>query len=160
GFSKQKLDQIPAALKAAVDKKQIAGGSALVARQGKIVHLSAVGMQDVEASVPITESTIFRIASMSKPITSVGVMILVQDGKLSVTDPLSKYVPEFMDMQVLVPAKDGKSFDLVKANREITIHDLLTHSSGITYRLLNKPFITKLYVDAGVSDGLVETPGT
>ncbi len=160
GFAPEKLERIPAALKEAVDKKHLAGGSALIARKGKIVHFTTVGKQDIEENVPLTEATIFRIASMSKPITSVAVMILVEDGKLSVTDPLSKFVPEFKDMKVLIPAKDGKSYEIVKANREITIHDLLTHSSGISYRLLDKPFISKLYADAGVSDGLVETPGT
>lgn len=160
GFSKEGLERIPAFFKEAVDKKQIAGGSALIARQGKVVHVSTVGMQDVEGKVPLTETTIFRIASMSKPITSVAAMILVDDGKLKVTDPLSKYVPEFKDMKVLVPSKDGKTFETVAAKREITIHDLLTHSSGITYGLLNKPILSQLYADAKVVDGLIETPGT
>ncbi len=160
GFSQEKLEAIPAALKKAVEKKQIAGGSALIARNGKIVHMTTVGMQDVEGKEPLTDATIFRIASMSKPITAVAVMILADDGKLSVTDPLSKFVPEFKDMKVLVPSKDGKSYETVKAKREITIHDLLTHSSGITYRLMDKPFVGKMYVDAGISDGISETPGT
>ncbi len=160
GFAPEKLERIHVALRDAVDKKQIAGASALIARRGKVVHITTVGMQDVEGGVPLTEATSFRIASMSKPITSVAVMILVDDGKLGVTDPLSKFVPEFKNMQVLVLAKDGKSYETVKAAREITIHDLLTHTSGISYRLFNKPFLGKMYVDAGVSDGLVETPGT
>jgi CubicO group peptidase (beta-lactamase class C family) len=147
GFAK-----IPELFAKAVEKKQIAGASALIARHGKVVHRSNVGPA-------ITDSTIFRIASMSKPITSVAVMVLVEDGKLAVTDPLSKHVPEFKDMKVLVPAADGKSHELVKANREITIHDLLTHTSGITYGLINKPILSRMYADAGVSDGLVETPG-
>jgi CubicO group peptidase (beta-lactamase class C family) len=159
GFSREKLDQISALLKTAVEKKQVAGGSALIARNGQVVFKATVGRQDIEGNLPISDGTIFRIASMSKPITSVGIMILVQDGKLSVTDPLSKFFPEFKEMKVLVPAKDGKSYELVDAKREITIHDLLTHSSGITYRLLNKPFVAQLYADAGVSDGIVETPG-
>lgn len=159
GISREKLDQIPEMLKKAVEKQQIAGGSALVAQRGRILQLTSVGYQDIEAKTPLKESTIFRIASMSKPITSVAVMILVDDGKLKVTDPLSKFVPEFKEMQVLVPTKDGKH-ETVKANREITIHDLLTHSSGITYRIMNKPILSKMYADAGVSDGLVETPGT
>jgi CubicO group peptidase (beta-lactamase class C family) len=160
GFALEKLERIPAVLKEAVDKKQIAGGSALIARHGKIIHFSTVGMQDVEAKAPLTEATIFRIASMSKPITSVAAMILVDDGKLRVTDPVSKFVPEFTDMKVLVPAADGKSYETVKATRDITIHDLLTHTSGITYGMFDKPFIGKMYREAGVSDGLVETPGT
>jgi CubicO group peptidase (beta-lactamase class C family) len=159
-FSQEKLEGITALLKKAVDDNKIAGGSAVIALHGKIVYSASVGMQDMEAKTPLTEKTIFRIASMTKPITSVAVMILVDEGKLSVTDPLSKFVPEFKDMKVLVPAKDGKSYETVKASREITIHDLLTHSSGISYRLMNKPFLAKLYIEAGISDGLVETPGT
>jgi len=160
GFSKEGLDHIPAAIKEAVEKKQIAGGSALVAKAGKVVHISAIGMQDIEGKVPLTENSIFRIASMSKPITSVAVMVLVDEGKLKVTDPLSKFVPEFKEMKVLVPAKDGKTFETVDATREITIHDLLSHSSGITYGLLNKPFVSKIYSDAKINDGLMEMPGT
>jgi CubicO group peptidase (beta-lactamase class C family) len=160
GFSKEKLEAITAAIKKAVDDKKIAGGSMLIARHGKVVHFSPAGMQDVEAKTPLSEKTIFRIASMSKPITSVAVMILVDDGKINVTDPLSKYVPEFKDMKVLVPDKDGKKHDLAPAKREITIHDLLTHSSGITYGLLNKPFVSEKYADAGIIDGLIETKET
>ncbi len=160
GFSKEKLALIPQAIQKAVNEKKIAGGSALIARHGKVVHFSVAGMQDINAKKPITESTIFRIASMSKPITSVAVMALVEDGKIKVTDSLSKYVPEFKDMKVLVPSKDGKSYEIVNAEREITIHDLLTHTSGLTYRLLNKPFVAKIYADAGINDGLAETTGT
>jgi len=159
GFAPDRLDRITAMVKEAVDKKQIAGGTALVARHGKVVYVSTVGLQDVEAKVPLTDSTIFRIASMSKPITSVAVMILEDDGKLSVKDPLSKYVPEFKDMKVLVPGKDDK-FETVPAEREITIHDLLTHTSGITYGLMNKPFVSKMYAEAGVADGLGDPSGT
>lgn len=160
GFAPAKLARIPAFLQEAVDKKQITGASVLLARQGKVVYFKAVGQQDREANVPLTEATIFRIASMSKPITSVAVMILVEDGKLSVTDPVAKFVPEFKEMQVLVPAKDGKSYTTVKAARDISVHDLLTHTSGLSYRLFDKPIIGKLYAEAGVSDGLAETPGT
>ena len=160
GFSPEKLELIPAFLKEAVEKKQIAGASGLIARHGKIVYVTSVGMQDAEASVPLSETTIFRIASMSKPITSVAAMILIEEGKLSPTDLLSKFVPEFKQMQVLVPNKDGNAYELVKANRDITIHHLLTHTSGITYRLVNKPFVSKMYAEAGVSDGIVETPGS
>jgi CubicO group peptidase (beta-lactamase class C family) len=158
GFSPEKLERIPALLKEAVEKKQIAGGVALVARGGQVIHVSTAGLQDIENKTPMTDGAIFRIASMSKPITSVAVMQLVEDGKLKLTDALSKYVPEFKDMKVAVPAQDGKSFETVKAEREITIHDLLTHTSGITYRIMSKPHVGKLYEEAGVCDGLVESP--
>ena len=159
-FPKGKLEQVTQLLKDAVDQKRIAGGSALIARNGKIAYVTAVGMQDVERGVPLTDSTIFRLASMSKPITAAAVMILADDGKLNVTDPLSKYLPEFSDMTVLVVSQDGKSYKIVKAARPITIHDLLTHTSGLTYRFMGKPFLGQMYVEAGISDGLVETPGT
>ena len=158
-LSKGKLEHITQLLKDAVDQKRIAGGSALIARQDKIAYLTTAGMQDVAGKVPLTESTIFRLASMTKPITAVAVMILVDEGKLRVTDPLSQYLPEFKDMTVLVPSKDGKTYTIVKAAREITIHDLLTHSSGLTYNFINKPFVGQMYREAGISDGLVETPG-
>ena len=160
GFAPEKLERITGTIKEAVDKKQIAGGLALVARHGKVVHLSTVGMQDVEGKVPLTESTIFRIASMSKPITSVAVMILVDDGKLNVTDPLSKFVPEFKDMKVLVPAKDGKTFETVQG-RPRNHHSRSAHAlSGITYRLLNKPFCRQDVRGRGHLGRPVETPGT
>lgn len=159
-FSREKLERITQLLQDAVDQKRIAGGSVLIARQGKIAYVQTAGMQDVEGKVPMTESTIFRIASMSKPITAVAVMILADEGKLSVTDPLSKYLPEFKDMTVLVPSKDAKSYEITRATREISLHDLLTHTSGLTYRLFNKPFVGRMYDEAGISDGVVETPGT
>jgi CubicO group peptidase (beta-lactamase class C family) len=127
GFSPVKLERIPVLLKEAVDKKQIAGCVALIARRGKVIHVSTAGFQDVESKTPMTDGVIFRIASMSKPITSVAVMQLVEDGKLKLTDTLSKFVPDFKDMKVAVPSQDGKSFEMVKADREITVHDLLTH---------------------------------
>ena len=156
GLSQEKLKGVSTLLKNAYDKKQIPGAAALVYRRGH-THSATVGYRDIEDKALLMQETIFRIASMTKPITSVAVMMLVEDGKLKVDDPLSKYVPEFKEMKVLVPSKDGKTYETVKANREITIHDLLTHSSGVTYRLLNKPFVSKMYVDAGISDGLAET---
>jgi CubicO group peptidase (beta-lactamase class C family) len=159
-LSQEKLDAITAMLQKAVDQKSIAGATALIAQRGKVIYSTSVGMQVAAGKALMTEGTIYRIASMSKPITSAAAMILVDEGKIRVSDPLSKFVPEFKEMQVLVPDKESKSYELVKAAREITIHDLLTHTSGISYRLMNKPFVGKMYVDAGVSDGLVETPGT
>lgn len=158
GFSPEKLKNIDSLLNDSVEKKKFSGGVVLIARHGKVVQVSTAGMQDIENKTPMADSAIFRIASMSKPITSVAVMQLVEDGKLKTTDLLSKYVPEFKDMKVAVPSTDGKNFELIKANREITIHDLLTHSSGITYRIMSKPHVGKLYEEAGICDGLVESP--
>ncbi|HEY7330053.1 MAG TPA: serine hydrolase [Gemmataceae bacterium] len=141
-----------------VDKREIAGAVVLVQERGKPVYYEAIGQSDVDANKPMIRDTIFRIASMSKPITSVAVMMLVEEGKLGLDDPLSKHIPEFTDMTVLVPTKEG--YRLVKAERAITIRQLLTHTSGIIYRFSGRLHLAKLYTEAGVSDGLTETEGT
>src|SRR5262249_22776640 len=115
--------------------------------------------QDVEEDKPMRRDTIFRIASMTKPVTSVAVMILADEGKLKVTDPASKYLPEFKDAKVLVVNKGGTT-STVPSKREITVRDPLPHTPAIPYRCLNKPRLGDMYAKAGISDGLVETPGT
>jgi putative heme-binding domain-containing protein len=144
-----------------IDRHEISGAVVLIQQRGKVSLFRASGQADVESKIPMSRDTIFRIASMSKPITSVAVMMLVEEGKLRLDDPVAKHLPEFQDMTVLVPAKDAdKGYRLVKAERPITIRHLLTHTSGITYRFFGKPHLGKLYAEAGVSDGLVETAGT
>jgi CubicO group peptidase (beta-lactamase class C family) len=145
-----------------VDRKAIAGAVVLVLHRGQPVCFEALGMADAEARTPMTRDTIFRIASMTKPITSVAAMMLVEDGELRFDDPVSKYLPEFKDMTVLVPTTgdSDKPYRLVKADRAVTIQHLLTHTSGITYRMSNRPHLGLLYTDAGISDGMVETAGT
>jgi CubicO group peptidase (beta-lactamase class C family) len=156
-LSSSALQQIDALLQQAVERKQVAGAVALLARDGKLGYLRAKGFQDVEAGKEMTTDTLFRIASMSKPVTSVAVMILVDDGRLRVTDPVSRYLPEFKNPRVLVPGGDPK---LVPASREITVHDLLTHTSGLTYRFMaQKPF-DELYHKADICDGLIRPPFT
>lgn len=146
-----------------VDRHEIAGGVVLVQHHGKPAYYDAFGMADVESKTPMTRDAVFRIASMTKPITSVAILMLVEEGKLRVDDPLSKHLPEFSDMKVLVPSKEGdddKDYRLVKADRAITLRHLLTHTSGITYRFGDRPHLAKLYAEAGISDGLAETEGT
>jgi CubicO group peptidase (beta-lactamase class C family) len=162
GLSATGLHRLDALLRDAVDHKQIAGAVALLAHDGKIGYLQAVGRRDAEADRPMTPDTLFRIASMTKPVTSVAVMMLVDDGKLRVDDPVAKYLPECRDPKVLVPGKPGDTppYTLVPAERPITVHHLLTHTSGITYRFFNRPHLTELYRKAGVSDGISQTEGT
>jgi CubicO group peptidase (beta-lactamase class C family) len=106
-----------------VDQNQVAGGVALIVRQGQVAYLKAFGMADKEAGKRMTPDHIFRIASMSKAITSVAVMVLYEEGHFLLSDPISKYIPEFKDMQVLVTNDKGASepYTLVPATREITI---------------------------------------
>jgi len=143
-----------------VAARHVAGAVGLVAQEGKIIFEEAVGYRDIEADKPMRVDTLFRIASMTKPITSVGIMILYEEGKIRLDDPVWRFVPEFKNAKVLVPdPKAAEGYRLVPAKKPITIHHLLTHTSGLTYRFLKSPFVSKLYAEAGISDGLVETPG-
>ena len=159
GMSTERLKRIRAVAQSSVDEGRIAGAVTLVARKGKIAHLEAVGMSDKEAGQPMRTDTIFRIASMTKAVTSVAAMMLCEDGKLLPSDPVSNYIPEFKGAQVAVPSEDKKSFTLVPAKSEITIRHLLTHTSGITYRFIGAEPWARLYKEAGIVDGLSETQG-
>jgi CubicO group peptidase (beta-lactamase class C family) len=118
----QKLAQIDDRLKEFVEEKQISGAVTLVARDGKIVHLGAVGLADIDENRPMREDTLFAIASMTKPVTATAVMILRDEGKLSLDDPVAKYLPEFKDATL-----NGNP-----PEKEITLRHLLTHTSGLT----------------------------
>lgn len=159
--AKDRFQDIRSYLQGLVAEKKVAGAVALISQDGKQLYLDAVGMQDAEAGKPMSPDTLFRICSMTKPITSVAAMMLVDEGKLALTDPLSKFVPEFKNVKVATPdpAKKG-AYKQEKAQREITVQDLLTHQSGLTYGFLADPYFQKRYTDAGISDGLSETKGT
>ncbi|MDZ7359631.1 MAG: beta-lactamase family protein [candidate division KSB1 bacterium] len=156
GLSSQRLKRLDAVLNEYVEKKQIAGAVALVVRKGKAAYFKSLGMQDVEAKTPMRNNTIFRIASMTKPVTSVAVMILYEEGRFMLNDPVSKYLPEFKDMMVLNPerATNGQTQadSLVPAKRPITIRHLLTHTSGLTYHWNDK--LGGPYKKAGIAHGL------
>lgn len=145
-----RFDKVTNLLQKNVDDKKVAGAAALVLHKGKPVFSAAVGSADKEAGRPMAENTIFRIASMTKPVTSVAVMMLVEEGNLKLDDPVSKYLPEFKGMKVLNPKGEGT----VDANRDITIHQLLTHTSGLTYGFLAGEKLGPIYKDAKICDGL------
>jgi CubicO group peptidase (beta-lactamase class C family) len=158
------LESVTALLKEAAERKQIAGAVALVVRQGKVIYKAAVGMQDAEAGRPMTPDSIFRIASMTKPVTSVAIMMLADAGKLDLGDAVSTLLSEFKFMKVAIPHKkgDGKpangappsDYKLVEAYRPITVRDLLTHTSGLTYRMGSHDLQGELYTKAAICDGL------
>ena len=161
GFSAERLDRIEGALKPYIADKQLAGAVVGVARHGKLVYLKSFGSADAEQGTPMKADSIFRIASMTKAITSVAVMMLQEEGKLLVKDPVSKYIPEFKDQTVMVPRdpKDPQAgYDTVPASREVTIRDLLSHSSGITYRFWGNA-AAAVYEEGGVPDGLSPNGG-
>ena len=149
GMSSERLARIRTAMQRYVDKKLVPGVVTLVARRGRIVHLEAVGMRDAESQAPMTTDVIFRIASMTKPITSVAAMMLYEEGHFLLSDPISKWLPEFKDMKVAVPVDEGEqaanAYTLVPAVRPITIKHLLTHTAGLAnaYRGLTQPEFAK-----------------
>jgi CubicO group peptidase (beta-lactamase class C family) len=132
GFSPDRLARLSAALQAYVDDDQYAGSVTLVARKGRLAFIEAHGQRDRESRSPMRPDTIFRIASQSKAIVSTAVMILEEEGRLLIGDPVGKYMPEFLETTVAVPRPDG-GYDVVRAARPITIRDLLTHTSGYDY---------------------------
>ena len=132
GLSSERLARLTAVLQDHVDAGRLPGAVALVARRGRIAYLEAVGYRDKESNAPLTTDAIFRIASQTKALASVGVMLLQEEGKLLITDPVGKYLPEFMETAVAQPNGAG-GYDVVASKRPITIRDLLTHTAGIGY---------------------------
>ena len=132
GLSADRLQRLTDVLNAYVNDGKLSGAVALVARHGKVAYLKAVGYRDVESRSPMTDDAIFRIASQSKAPISVGIMILQEEGKLLISDPVGKYIPQFDSTTVAVP-KEGGGYEVVRAKRKITIRDLLTHTAGIGY---------------------------
>src|SRR5664280_1731678 len=141
-MSSERLQRIHQAMERHIEAGEISGAVTLVARHGKIVHVQAHVLMDLDTTTPMKPDAIFRIASMTKPITGVAVMMMIEEGRIRLNDPVSKFIPEFKDTKVAVP-RDSISprpsgqqsgdpdFYLVPASREITIRDLLTHTSGL-----------------------------
>lgn len=152
GLSLERLADITKLMQKHVDEKKLAGAVAVVARRGKVAYLQSIGKQDIEANIDMDTNTIFRIASMTKPITSVAVMILYDDGLIQLDDPISKYIPEFSRPTVLARGRQSK--DAVPAKQEITIKHLLTHTSGLTYQW--DEHLGPLYKEAGITHGIVQ----
>ena len=151
GLSTERISRIAKVMETHVAQQKIAGGVTLIARHGQIAHLGTYGMMDVEAEKPMMPNTIFRIASMTKPITSVAVMMLYEEGHFQLNEPVSKFIPAFKEMHVMPPEPDEDSTQLVPATRQITIWHLLTHTSGLTYHW-NEPLGAQ-YAAAGITHG-------
>ncbi|HEX7281607.1 MAG TPA: serine hydrolase domain-containing protein, partial [Vicinamibacterales bacterium] len=156
GVSAERFQRLHQAMQGFVDRKEVSGIVTLVTREGRTADLHAVGFQDVESKTPMKTDTIFRIASMTKPVTSVAIMMLYEEGKLLLTDPVSKFIPSFKSMQVLEQGAEKP----VAARRGISIRDLLTHRSGITYGFISGGPVGNGYRTGGVTDGLTTTTMT
>ena len=152
GLSSERLNRLIGTLKSDVDKGTVPGAVLLVTRHGKIVCLEALGYRDREAGAAMAPDTIFRIASMTKPLTSVAAMMLAEEGKLLIADPVARYIPEFTDLKVAVDSDDASATTLKteQVHRAMTLQDLLRHTSGLTYAHLAGPLLRQAYeaVDA------------
>ena len=135
GLSARRLERIGEMIQRAIDTEQISGAVTVVARRGRVAHFEARGLMDIEASAPMRKDAIFPIASMTKPVTAVAILMLVEEGRVRLSDPVSRFIPEFEDTKVAMPRSDpaGEGGDIytVPARREVTVHDLLTHTSGL-----------------------------
>jgi len=175
GISSERLERVSEQIQADVESGRIPGAVGMIARDGKVVYLEAFGESDTEKKTAMREDDIFRIYSMSKPITSVALMMLYEEGKFRLNDPVGMYIPELADMQVLIekgettggPAfnipdedEDGNpiaaeevdedSYTTVPANRPITVQDLLRHTAGFTYGFFGNTSVDKMYQAAGL----------
>jgi CubicO group peptidase (beta-lactamase class C family) len=157
GLSSERLDRISSVVQHDIDDKRIAGAVTVVVRHGKVAWFKSHGMMDREAGKAMPTDAMFRICSMTKPITSVAVMMLYEEGKFLLDDPVSKYLPEFKNSKVLVKPATGEPYT-IPAKDEITIRDLLRHTSGITYQWNED--LGPIYEKANVASGVLPYDGT
>ena len=160
GMSEERLSIIDDMLHDAIDNKEIPGAVAFVARKGKIVYYKAFGMADNTANRELKKDDIFRIASQTKAITSTAVMMLWEEGKFRLDDPISKYIPEFENAQVLDSMNENNlTYTTIKADKPITIRHLITHTSGVGYGYIDgDQRIKKIYEKAGIIDLFTTEP--
>ncbi|MBS1620014.1 MAG: beta-lactamase family protein [Bacteroidetes bacterium] len=155
GFDPNRLTRIDKVLQEYVDKKWVAGGSAIVVHNGSIVYYKAFGYDDIDIKKPEKKDAIFRIASQTKAITSVAIMMLYEQGKFLLDDPVSSYIPEYKNPRVLDKFNEkDTTYTTVPAKREITIRDLLTHTSGIGYAQIGTKTANAIYYKNGISSGI------
>jgi CubicO group peptidase (beta-lactamase class C family) len=152
--SAERLQRIDNMLQQCIDSGWTAGAVSFIARDGKIVYNKAFGVSDIETKSPMQTDNIFRIASQTKAIVSIGVMMLFEEGKFLLDDPISKYIPEYAHPQVLDQFNEkDTTYTTIPARREVTIRDLLTHTSGIDYSGIGSPVMKAIYAKGGISGG-------
>lgn len=149
GMSSERLERLNQAMQKEIDEGNTPGITTMISRHGKLIHFETFGYQDIENKIPVDKNTIFRIYSMSKPVTGVALMILYEEGKFSLSDPVSKFIPEFKGLQVIKDPDDPNS-EIVKAKHEMTIRELMTHSAGLSYGVFSDTYVDKLYREADI----------
>ena len=168
GISSERLRRLETAMKRLVDENQVAGLVTLLERHGKVVHFNSVGRLDAQKTDPLQTDSIFRIASMTKPVTGVAMMMLYEEGKWRLDDPVSRYIPEFARLKVYTGKNEDGTPKLEDARRSLTMRELMTHTGGLGYVLNANNPVDKMIIDARVLnpraplqtmiDGLVKMP--
>jgi CubicO group peptidase (beta-lactamase class C family) len=153
GVSADRLRRLDAAMKKLADDKQVAGLVTLLERHGKIVDYAAVGVRNAKDGGPLQKDSIFRIYSMTKPVTGVAMMMLYEEGKWRLEDPVSRYIPEFAKLKVYTGKNDDGTPKLEDAKRSMTMRELMTHTGGLGYVLNPNGPVDRMIIDAGLLDG-------
>lgn len=156
GFSAERLNRVGAWIEGEIAARRVPGAVVLVARNGKVGYAQVLGQQDPVRGTPMRRDSVFRIYSMTKPMVSVAAMMMVEEGKLLLEAPVSRYIPSFANVKVGVEKVDAagvKTLDLVAPRRPMTVQDLLRHTSGLTYGFFGDSLVKKAYLDAGVGAG-------
>jgi len=156
GFSGERLARLTTFFQGEIDRGAIPGAILLVSRESKLAYLKALGYQDREKSIPMKPDAVFRIASMTKPITSVAIMMLAEEGKIDLLAPVSQYLPEFKDVKVGVEKTDSSTgkpaLSVEDPQRQMTVQDLLRHTSGLVYGPFGKSLVHQAYNNADLFD--------
>ncbi|HMD85631.1 MAG TPA: serine hydrolase domain-containing protein [Terriglobia bacterium] len=150
GFSSERLERLHAVMQHEVDQKELAGIVTILARHGKVVEERTYGKKDIASEAPMTRDTIFRIFSMTKPVTGVAMMILYEEGKWHPLDPISKYIPEFAHLKVFKGVDESGKMILEDPAHPPTMHELMTHTAGFTYGFFGNTVVDKMYLDQQV----------
>ena len=145
GLSSERLGRMQAHFQKFVDDGRLAGLTTLVARKGKVAHFETYGMRDMETGDPTKEDTIYRIYSMTKPVTGIAMMMLYEEGHFLLNDPVEKHIPQFKDVKVFAGVNDDGSLKTVPQARKMTIRDLMTHTAGFSYGIFSDTPVDKLY---------------
>ncbi len=150
GMDSQRLNRVKEAMQDLVDQGLLAGAVTMAARDNKVMHFESVGYRDKDAEAAMTNDALFRIYSMTKPITGVALMTLYEEGKFKLSDPVEKYIPEMKDLTVYVGTNDNGSMITEEANHKMTIRELMSHTGGLSYGIFDKSPVDDAYLAAGI----------
>ncbi len=152
GMDSGRLSRLTEAMQGLVDEGRLAGVVTAVARHGKIAHFEAAGYRDVEAGAPMTSDSLFRIYSMTKPITGVALMMLYEEGRFRLSDPVERYIPELSDLQVAAGVDENGELITEPADHPMTVRELMAHTGGLTYGIFSASEVDNMYVEADLLD--------